>query len=52
MSTKVAQLLNKRVDTEFGRIKKEVGAYLKSFKETLRGEIDVELGEKTISYMT
>ena len=45
LSTKVAQLLDKRVNTELGRIKKEVDANLVSFKETLRDEIDEELGE-------
>ena len=45
LSTNVAQLLDKRVNTELGRIKKEMDANLKSFKETIRDEIEEELGD-------
>ena len=39
ISNKVAQLLDKRVNTELNRIKKEVDANLDSFIEIFRGEI-------------
>ena len=40
ISAKVAQLLDKRVNTELSRIKKEVNDKLDSFKETFRDEIN------------
>ena len=45
LSTYVAQLLGKRVNTELGRIKKEMDANLKSFKGTIKDEIEEELGD-------
>ena len=47
ISTKVAQLLDKRVNIELSRIKKEVNDKLDSFKETFRDEINDELVDIT-----
>ena len=47
ISTKVAQLLDKKVNTELSRIKKEVNDKLDSFKETFRDEINDELVDIT-----
>ena len=43
ISNKVAQLLDKRVNTELNRIKKDVDARLETFKESFRDEISEEL---------
>ena len=45
LSRKMAQLLDKRVYSELGRIKKVVNANLESFKETLRDENDEKLSD-------
>ena len=42
ISNKVAQLLDKRVNSEMGRIRKDVDERLDAFKETFRSEIDEE----------
>ena len=43
ISNKVAQLLDKRVNTELNRIKKDVDERLEIFKQTFRDEISEEL---------
>lgn len=45
ISNKVAQLLDKRVNTELNRIKKDVDDRVETFKETFRAEIDEDLNE-------
>ena len=45
ISNKVAQLLDKRVNTELNRIKKDVDERIDTFKETLRSEINEDLDE-------
>ena len=42
ISNKVAQLHNKRVNSEMGRIRKDVDECLDAFKESFRSEIDEE----------
>ena len=45
ISTKVAQLLDKRVNVELGRIKKDVDSKLNTFRDTLREEVADDLQE-------
>ena len=54
ISTKVAQLLDKRVNTELGRIKKDINARLDTFRETLREQVadDVEELSKKVETLS
>ena len=45
ISNKVAQLLDKRVNTELSRIRKDVDDRMETFKETIRSEMSDELEE-------
>ena len=45
ISNKVAQLLDKRVNTELNRIKKDVDTRLDSFKESLKDELAADLAD-------
>ncbi len=45
IATKVSQLLDKRVNSELGRVRKDVDTRLDSFKDNLRTEVAAELDD-------